>query len=420
MTRLHVVGAGLAGLAAALRLSRETAEVVLYEAAGHAGGRCRSFHEAALDREIDNGNHLLLSGNGSARAYLQESGADRTFAADVPAAFPFVDLETGDRWTVRPNAGPVPWWILVENRRVAGTGPAGYLSALRLRRAGPDDTVAALLSDTGTLYRRFWEPLAVAVLNTPPEEAYARLLWPVLMETFALGAQACRPMFARNGLSHSLVDPALKTLTDRGVSIRFGQRLRAIETGPAGVTALEFAQETVSLGPEDAVVLAVPATAAAGLLPGLPAPSRFCAIVNVHFRVDGAGASLAPRRFLGVIGGVAEWIFIRDDIVSVTVSAADSVAEAPAEDIARQTWADVTRALDLENTPLPRYKVVKEKRATFAQTPESERLRPPARFDYPNLLLAGDWTNTRLPATIEGSIRSGFHAAELLLAEIRQ
>ena len=410
----------MAGLAAALRLSREAAEVVLYEAAGHAGGRCRSFFEPSLDRDIDNGNHLLLSGNGSARAYLRESGADRTFATDIPAGFPFVDLQNGDRWTVRPNAGPIPWWLLVESRRVADTRPSEYLSALRLRRAGPEDTVAALLSATGTLYRRFWEPLAVAVLNTPPDEAYARLLWPVLLETFAKGAQACRPMIARTGLSHSLVDPAIRTLTERGVSIRLGQRLRALDGGSARITALEFAQETVPLGPDDAVVLAVPASAAAALLPEISTPQRFCPIVNVHFRLDGAGEDLAPLKFMGVIGGVAEWIFIRDDIVSVTVSAADAVVQSPAEDIARQTWADVTRALGREQEPLPRYKVVKEKRATFAQTPESERLRPPAQSYYQNLLLAGDWTNTQLPATIEGAIRSGYRAAELLLADFRQ
>jgi len=410
----------LAGLAAALRLSQESTEVVLYEATGHAGGRCRSFHEPALDREIDNGNHLLLSGNSAARAYLRETGAERTFATDIPAGFPFIDLKNGERWTVRPNAGPIPWWLLVKDRRVAATRPTDYLSALRLRRAEPDDTVEALLSDTGTLYRRFWEPLAVAVLNTPPDKAYAHLLWPVLLETFAKGAQACRPMIARTGLSHSLVDPAVRTMTERGVSVRFGQRLRALDVGSARITALEFVQEKVALGPNDAVVLAVPASAAAALLPDISVPTRFCAIVNVHFRLDGVGKTLAPQKFLGVLGGVAEWIFIRGDIISVTVSAADSVAESSAEDIARQTWTDVTRAFDLEEAPLPRYKVVKEKRATFAQTPESERLRPEAQSHFQNLLLAGDWTNTNIPATIEGAIRSGYRAADLLLADFRQ
>ncbi len=331
MSRLHVVGAGLAGLAAALRLSREAADVVVYEAAGQAGGRCRSFHEPALDRDIDNGNHLLLSGNRSARAYLRESGAEGSFDTAIPDGFPFVDLTNGDRWTVRPNNGPIPWWLSVPSRRVAGTGPADYLSALRLRNAGPDDTVEALLSNTGTLYRRFWEPLAVAVLNTQPDEAYARLLWPVLMETFAKGAQACRPMIARKGLSHSLVDPAVRTLTDRGVSIRFGQRLRALTSQSTRVTGLDFGQAAVPLEAEDAIVLAVPATAAAALLPDLKTPTRFCAIVNVHFRVDGVGEAMSPLKFLGVIGGVAEWIFIRDDIVSVTVSAADEVASMPRE-----------------------------------------------------------------------------------------
>lgn len=408
----------MAGLAAAVRLSRQAANVTVYEAAGHAGGRCRSFHEPALDREIDNGNHLLLSGNTSARSYVEETGASETFCTDSSARFPFVDLESGERWSIRPNAGPLPWWLFSGNRRVPGTGPADYLSAMRLRNAGPNDTVEALLSGHETLYRRFWKPLAVAVLNTPAAEAYAGLLWPVLLETFAKGEAACRPMFARRGLSHSLVDPALAHLAGRGVDIRFRHRLRAVARDARRVTALDFTHETITLGPEDGVVLAVPATVAKSLLPEISAPIRFCPIVNVHFRRNGAGDSVGSRRFLGVIGGVAEWIFVRGDVISVTVSAAEHLVDAPPEDIARRSWRDVTRALGRSAETLPPYRVVKEKRATFAQTPESERLRPPTRSSVENLFLAGDWTDTGLPATIEGAIRSGFSASDALLSAI--
>jgi hypothetical protein len=119
---------------------------------------------------------------------------------------------------------------------------------------------------------------------------------------------------------------------------------------------------------------------------------------------------------LGLIGGTAEWLFLRAELVSITVSAADALADEPAERIAERLWADAARALDLPVAPLPPARIVKERRATFAQTPAAAARRPAAATGWRNLLLAGDWTATGLPATIEGAVRSGHHAADLALA----
>ena len=119
--RTHIIGAGLAGLAAATRLSGLGHAVTLYEAVGHAGGRVRSFHDPVLDRLIDNGNHLVLSGNTSLTAYLDETGASQGLCR-ADAVFPFVNVRTGVRWSLRPNAGPLPWWVLAPSRRPPGTG----------------------------------------------------------------------------------------------------------------------------------------------------------------------------------------------------------------------------------------------------------------------------------------------------------
>jgi len=172
--------------------------------AGQAGGRCRSYHDAALDRRIDNGNHLLLSGNHAAMAYLREIGADDSLTGPARAVFPFVDLQTGERWTLRPSAGLVPWWVLSPSRRVPGTRLADYLRGLRVLTADPDATVADTVDPESPLFRRFWEPLAAAALNTDAREGAARLLAPVLRETFGRGEAACRPRIAADGLSESL------------------------------------------------------------------------------------------------------------------------------------------------------------------------------------------------------------------------
>ena len=127
MTRagqIHVVGAGLAGLSAAVRLAAAGHRVVIHEASNQAGGRCRSYHDATLGMTIDNGNHLVLSGNRATLDYLETIGAgERLVGPDAPE-FPFVDLATGERWTLRLSDGLLPWWIFDPKRRVPGTRAA--------------------------------------------------------------------------------------------------------------------------------------------------------------------------------------------------------------------------------------------------------------------------------------------------------
>jgi predicted NAD/FAD-dependent oxidoreductase len=117
----------------------------------------------------------------------------------------------------------------------------------------------------------------------------------------------------------------------------------------------------------------------------------------------------------GVIGGAVEWIFAFEDRVSITVSGADAIVDDDREDLARRFWADVAKVLHIP-ADLPPWQIVKERRATFAATPEQAARRPPATTRWGNLLLAGDWTDTGLPATIEGAVRSGQKAAQLALA----
>ena len=145
------------------------------------------------------------------------------------------------------------------------------------------------------------------------------------------------------------------------------------------------------------------------LVPGLSVPTEFRAIVNAHFKI--APPPDAPA-ILGVIGGTAEWIFTFPDRVSVTVSGADAIVDRDREDLACTLWGDVAKALGLPPV-LPVWQIVKEKRATFAATPEQDALRPATKTAWKNLVLAGDWTQTGLPATIEGALRSGFKAVAL-------
>jgi squalene-associated FAD-dependent desaturase len=398
----------MAGLSAAVGLTQQGWGVTVYEAGPAAGGRCRSYFDRGLGCRLDNGNHLLLSGNGAAMDYLRTIGAMDSLGGPGVPLFPFIDLPSGERWTLRPSQGRIPWWIFSPTRRVPGTGFRDYLTLLALRKAGRTASVTDVLPG-GVLYRRLLEPLAVAALNTPPETGLAHLLTSVVDETLMRGGSACIPLFPRQGLSESLVDPAVAWMAARGGAVVTGRRIAGLGVAGGRVTALETPDGPVPVEEGDAVVLAVPPWVATDLLPDLVAPDAFEAILNIHFRV---AADPGPAGFLGVVGGTAEWIFVKDGVVSITVSAANRLVDLSADAIAARVWEDVKTALGLPN-PMPPVRVVKEKRATFAATAAQETRRPAARTSLGNLVLAGDWTATGLPATIEGAIRSGRTAANV-------
>ena len=415
--RVHVVGAGLAGLAAAIELTAAGRPVCLHEAAPHAGGRCRSYFDTELGCRIDNGNHLVLSGNNNTLAYVDRLGALGTLKGPTEAAFPFIDVATKQRWTLRLNHGRLPWWILTSSRRVPGTRAIDYRVALALRRAHPSATVAAVLNPDRILFRRLWEPLVVAALNTSAERASAELFWRILIETLGRGGMACCPLVPHVGLSETFVEPALARLRVDGAEIRFGSRLKAFTFEGNRVSELVFDGDSIRLSDGDSAILAVPAAMAARLVPALTVPDLYSPIVNAHFRCDPPGG--APL-FIGVIGGTAEWIFRKRETLSVTVSAADRIVDATAPDLRPLFWQDVALAYRLPAEPVPPARIVKERRATFLASPEQLKRRPQPITAWRNLLLAGDYVDTGLPATIEGAIRSGFAVARLVTGASRQ
>jgi squalene-associated FAD-dependent desaturase len=408
-SHIAVVGAGMAGLSAAVALIQAGKAVTLIEAGPAAGGRCRSYFDRELGLRIDNGNHLLLSGNHAVFGYLDTIGATETLAMPAEPMFPFMDLRDRSRWVLRPNLGRIPWWVLSPTRRVPRTHVRDHLALLRLRKINSDATVDASMRHD-TLYERLVEPLAVAALNTPADEGLARLLSTVMEETLFQGGRACIPGIPRVGLSETLVDPAIAWLTARGSTIHLSRRVAALRDNGNGCVELSTTEGPMTA---DAVVLAVPPWVLSDLLPGQVCPTAFQAILNIHFRT---AVALEPPGFIGLIGGTAEWVFVKQGHVSVTISAANRMVDQDAETIARAVWPDVQAALELPDGPLPPWRVVKERRATVAATAAQERLRPSPRTGLANVVLAGDWTDTGLPGTIEGAIRSGQTAAEVILA----
>ncbi len=393
--RLHVVGAGLAGLACAVAATRAGARVVLHEAAGHAGGRCRSFRDDTLGRMIDNGTHLVLGVNRLTLAFADAVGGIEAMQCAAPE-FPFVDVASGRHWTMTPL-------------RLAAR-PLELLRAAGLPRTGADETVASRLAATRS-YRTLWEPLCVAALNTAADEASARLFAQLLRAALGGGRQALAPWTFPMGLSAALVAPALATLAAHGTELRFRHRLRAARS-----RVLEFDDGPLPLASDDRVVLALPPWALAEVAANVPALATR-AIVNAHFRLDHPATLPGGKPFLGLTGGVAQWLSLRDDVLSVTVSAADALAAEPAEAIGALLWRDVAAVIGRPGLPQPATRIIKERRATLLHSPAEVRRRPGPRLDTgpAGAVLAGDWLDSSWPCTIEAAISSGLAAARLAL-----
>jgi squalene-associated FAD-dependent desaturase len=412
--RAFVIGGGLAGLSAATILAARGAQVTLLEAAGQAGGRCRSYFDAAIGGVIDNGNHLVLSGNHAVRDYLARIGAQDALAGPAHAEFDFLDLRDGRRWRLMPGDGPLPLWVARDTSRVPGTKAGEYLRYLPLLWAGRTARIGEIVKERGALWEGLMRPFLVAALNTEPEESSAALAGAVLRETLARGGRYYRPRIAHPTLAAAFVEPALRYLQGRKADVRLGTRLRGLTMTHRHVMALETPDAIRPVDGRDVVVLAVPPWVARELVPDLTVPDDFRAIVNAHFRI--APPAGAPS-MLGVIGGTAEWIFSFPDRVSVTVSNADAIVDQDRETLAPLIWADVAKALGI-GAEMPAWQIVKEKRATFAATPAQDAKRPGAKTRWRNLFLAGDWTRTGLPATIEGALRSGEKAAALAIRHL--
>ncbi|HSP23806.1 MAG TPA: FAD-dependent oxidoreductase [Saliniramus sp.] len=471
VSTFHIVGAGVAGLAAAVRAVERGAKVRLYEAAPQAGGRCRTVL-AADGFSHDNGTHVLLGANPRALDFLRRIDALERWIEPEPDGLPVFDLRNGELRHV--GVSPFSW--LRADRRPEGVGLADIPRLARLVAPLPDRAIGSIFAGRPIL-DSFIDPLTVAVLNTPVETASARRLGRALRQVARRGGG--RLFVAREGLGPDLVAPALDWLAARGVEIETGARLRALEVREGRVVGLVFAGRSVVVGEGEKVVLALPPQEIARLIPQVKVPDQFEPIVNAHFAIHheppstplpchprrreapgrgssrdadealptveagmnltagspspapqerlrpgmtrtgeagGGGREFTPR-FIGMRGALSQWLLVRHDHVSVTVSAAGSSVDEHPDALIARIWNEIAPAMRAAGLNVHRgegSRVVKEKRATIRQEAGPDRRLPVS--PYANLALAGDWISD-LPATIESATISGEDSVATLLAE---
>lgn len=405
----NVVGAGLAGLAAAWRLTEAGVRVRLFEAAAHAGGRCRSLPDQRFGTAIDNGSHLIFSGNRAVLEFLRGVGAPSTSLIPRDGT-EFLDLADNVRWRITPG-GESALWMLGKGLRVPGVGRLCMLQqGIRLLTAKPGETVGERVPAHGVVWRRFWKPFLSAVFNADPASVSAPHAADVLRALAMEGAAGGRPLQAARPWSEIVAEPALAYLRARGADVRLSSPLLSLDRSEGPIRRLVFRKGSIDTSGET-VILAMPNAVTHRLCPDAVPDIPSAPIVNLHFRTEvdqGLG-------FCGIVGGIADWVFWRGGVVSATI--AGNGPGLDPEALAATVWAEARRALPKAVAAMPpQWHRIVEKRATSAATPQAFRLRPKAATAHPNLFLAGDWTDTGLPSTIECAVRSGMTAADAAIA----
>jgi zeta-carotene desaturase len=434
-----VIGGGVAGIAAAVSLARAGLRPTLIESRPYLGGRVRSFIHAGTGDEIDNGQHLLMGCYEATFSLLDLLGTRHLVELQPELTVEF--REPGGTRSLLKSPLPFDRFFSSANiaaamMRLDGLTRRERLMLMRvaldvkLARARPAETVTAYLARLGqsrAAQERLWHPIVIATLNTAPEIASAELFRTVMRRAFLGGPIASRLALPRVGLSQ-LFEPAVRFITGRGGQVLLGAPATTLSREGNGLR-LDLkdrepiaASTMISALPSHALRSLLVRGGAAAHLPASTERITYSPIVSLYLWYDRSPESLP--RFAALLGTRTQWIFNRRAItgtaserfpglIACTISAAASEAATGGDEIVRIADAELRSVFpELRDAVLLDAQAIKEKQATFTATPEIEALRPGVRTSLEGLVLAGDWTNTGLPATIEGAAWSGFTAAD--------
>ena len=383
----------------------------IFESSGFAGGRCRSYFDKKIGIEIDNGNHLVLSANKNFFEYCQLIKSEKTIKKIEPK-FNFFNVKDKKHWSLNLLDKKYPTWIFNKKKRIPNSSVIDYFAFLKFCLVNKKTKVSDLIKGSN-IFKSFWEPFTLGIMNTHPDEASAKVLSNVLKKTIFKGRDFCYIYQPKINWHDTLIQPTINLLEKKNIKISFNNTLKKIIVKNKNLKKLIFERNIIDIYPNDRIIFALPLSSFGKLFPDQKIPLKYNTILNIHFRLPESVLSLFRNEVVGMVDSLSQWIFVKKKHISVTVSDANKYDNLSANEIANLVWREICIYLK-KTLDLLEFRVIKEKKATYHQSPENNSLINNISNIPKNVFLAGDWTQNELPCTIEGSILSGKKAVELL------
>lgn len=421
-----IIGGGISGLTAASVLSSNKIQVTLLESSPKPGGRTYSFVDKESENQIDNGQHIMMGCYIETLKFLKLVGAESNFDYQKNLYIKFINRKK-QQFQLDASGYFYPFNLIsaVMNYNVFGLSDKitfisfllklPFFSKNSLRNYNVKDWLERE-NQNNKLLKNFWEILCVGALNSNLEKASALVFYEILMEIFFSGNFASTVILPKYGLSESFINPAISFIENNNGKIILSQTVKSVELNNQKIAAVKT--EDCIYNDFDYVISAVPLYALDKFLDkqklDIYLDLEYSTILNIHLWVTG---NKFQEKFYGLLDSHLHWIFVKENHLNIVISDANYLNDKSKEEIFEYVVDELVQYTSISKQDVLNYKIIKEKRATFIPCKDIINKRPGSRTKITNLFLAGDWTNTGLPSTIESAAKSGRIAAEMVLNE---
>ena len=431
MKRCLIIGGGLAGLTAASILSSKNFSVTLFESSPKLGGRTYSFIDKGTVTEIDNGQHIMMGCYKETLSFLKLIGAENNFDYQKNLFLKFIDSHK-NQYQINASTLFYPLNLLLSiidyNALSASDKLYFILFLLKLPFISKNTikriTVKEWLEVEGqslNTIKSFWEILCIGALNTKLEKASALVFYEVLIQIFFKDNSSSTIILPKFGLSESLINPAERFIKKNNGQVILSETMQEIRIENQKVVEVKTEKNVYNYF--DYVISAIPHHAFEKIICtkkiniecklehelNLELKQEYSAILNIHIWLN---ADKLSEKFYGLIDSPLHWIFVKEKHINIVISDANYLVDKSKEEIFDFVIEELIKYTSITRKDISQYKIIKEKRATFVPAIDTIGRRPNSKTSIKNLFLAGDWTNTGLPSTIESAVKSGRIAAD--------